>query len=134
MNEKLVLAIFLLVTLASSQSQGCVVPVPGSLRCSVCDLSLQLDNEGYCKLYTPIEGCDIYNSSGGCATCVSGFLLSSGICLTMLPHCLETTSVDTCDSCASGYSLIRYSNCFSTNVDNCPLGSLPRSPDGKSYC
>lgn len=52
----------------------------------------------------------------------------------MIPNCESTTDINTCTSCKSGYVLIRYSNCFSQNISNCPMGSLPRNVNGVSFC
>lgn len=136
MRGKLVLTICLLLHLALSQTSDCLSTQPGSLKCLVCSSNLQLDDQGNCKLYTPIEGCNVYNSAtnGGCFTCAPSYLLSSGICLAMIQNCASTTNINTCDQCSTGFTLIRYSNCFSTDTANCPLGSLPRTVNGVTYC
>jgi len=136
MKGILALTICLLLHSALSQPNGCISVQPGSLKCQVCSPTLQLDDQGNCKIYTPIEGCNVYNSAstGGCFTCAQTYLLSSGICLAMIPNCLATTNINTCDQCMSDYTLIRYSNCYSTNVSNCGLGSLPRNLNGVNYC
>ena len=52
----------------------------------------------------------------------------------MLPNCASTTNVNTCDQCMPGFALVRFSSCLSTNIANCPVGSLPRTVNGISYC
>lgn len=52
----------------------------------------------------------------------------------MLPNCIQAVTVSTCDQCAQNYTLVRFSNCYSTDVSNCSLGSLPRTVNGVSYC
>lgn len=56
-------AFLLILTFVHSQQNGCILLVPGSLKCQVCSSSFQLDDLGNCRLFTPIEGCDIYNST-----------------------------------------------------------------------
>lgn len=129
--------IILLFNTASSQIYGCLVAVPNSQQCQICAPGLELDDLGNCKLYTPIEGCWIFNSSTNgatCSTCNQGYLLSGGICLQMIANCLTTANVNTCDQCKQNYTLVRYANCYSTNVTACPLGSLPRTDNGVSFC
>lgn len=92
MKEIVVLGLFLLAILAAGQTvqTGCLVQVPGSLKCQICSSNLQLDDQGHCGLYTPIEGCKIYNStaSGGCSQCSPTFLLQGTICVPMLANCI----------------------------------------------
>lgn len=130
-----ILAVFLRPS--TSQLTGCLLSIPGTLQCQVCSSALQLDDLGNCKLYTPIQGCLVYNSTNNgatCNNCTQGYLLSFGICLQMIPNCVATVDVNTCDQCASGFALIRHSNCFSTNVTNCAPGTLPRTVNGVSFC
>lgn len=136
MKAIVILTICLLLHTVISQSSGCISTQPGTLRCLACSINLQLDDQGSCRLYTPIEGCRVYNSNttGGCLSCDSKYILSSGICLLMIANCASTTNINTCDQCLPGFALIRFSNCYSTNVSNCPLGSLPRTLNGVSYC
>jgi hypothetical protein len=69
-----------------------------------------------------------------CSNCTLGYLLNGGICLQMIPNCASTSNINTCDSCMNGYALIRYSNCYSTNVASCLPGTLPRTVSGVSFC
>ena len=137
MRVLLLTILLLLYPTIHAQTPGCLLAVPGTLQCQVCSPGLQLDDQGNCRLYTPIEGCIVYNSSStasSCVGCQSGFLLSGGICLQMIANCLNTSNVDTCDKCSPNFVLVRYSNCFSTNVTACPLGSLPRAVNSVSFC
>lgn len=52
----------------------------------------------------------------------------------MISNCASTSNVNTCEQCAPGYTLVRYSSCYSTNTTNCPLGTLPRTVNGVSFC
>ena len=52
----------------------------------------------------------------------------------MIENCKTTDAPNTCDECEAGYVLERYSNCYSTDVENCPLGTLPRTTNGSSFC
>ena len=136
MSKFVVLALLLLLNLVSSQSNLCIVQDPATLKCTQCDPAFQLDDQGNCKLYTPIEGCQVYNSapSGGCFSCAPTYLLNNAVCLAMLTNCQSTTNVNTCDQCIPGYQLIRFSACLSTAINNCQPGSLPRTVNGVSYC
>lgn len=137
--------VFLLLTISlfyfgliSCQQQGCLQTIPGSSKCEICSPNLQLDNQGNCKLYTPIEGCLIYNASTDgssvCSTCSQGYLQSGSICLQLIQNCASASNVNTCDKCKDGYSLIRFSNCYFSDTNNCPSGTLPRSVNGSSFC
>ena len=131
----IVIAIVLLLAVAYAQQNNCLVQNPGTLKCEQCNNNLQLDNLGQCRLYTPIEGCRVYDSNNkGCVSCIQSFLLVNGVCLTMIQNCQTTTNVVSCDQCSSGFVLIRYSKCLSTDIANCSSGSLPRSVQGVSYC
>lgn len=138
MKVLIVLAILTIIHAQNStQYTGCLLPVPGTLQCQICSSNLQLDDKGNCGLYTPIEGCSIYNSSTNgaqCSNCSAGYLLSQGICLNMIDNCAVTSNINTCDQCSAGYVLVLYSNCFSSNVANCPLGSVPRTVNGVPFC
>ena len=136
MNTFVALAILLLVTLSQGQNNFCLRPDPATLKCLACDPAYQLDNQGNCALYTPIEGCQVYDSApnGKCFLCSSSYILTNGRCLAMLPNCASTNNVNTCDQCNTGFALIRYSSCLSTDIGNCAKGSLPRTVNGVSFC
>lgn len=85
-----VLTILLIVTFAIAQQNGCILLVPGTLKCQVCSSSFQLDDLGNCRLYTPIEGCDIYNSAlngAECSTCSKRYVPYRGKCFQMIANC-----------------------------------------------
>ena len=130
------LAILLLLHLSTSQNNFCAQQDPATLRCLSCNTGFELDNLGNCGLYTPIQGCRVFNSDPtlGCFSCFSQYLLTNGRCLQKLTNCASTTNVNTCDQCNTGYALIRYSSCLSTDIANCSKGSLPRTVNGVSYC
>lgn len=135
MNTFVALAILLLLSVSQGQNNFCLRPDPATLKCLACDPAYQLDNQGNCALYTPIEGCQVYDSNTGkCFTCASSYLPNNGRCLAMLPNCQSTTNVNTCDKCNTGFALIRYSSCLSTDTQQCAKGSLPRTVNGVSYC
>jgi hypothetical protein len=52
----------------------------------------------------------------------------------MIANCAATANVNTCDQCNTGYTLVRYSSCFNTNVSACLPGTLPRTVNGLSFC
>jgi len=138
--KKLIVIAFVLALVATqltTASSGCLLYETGTLKCQICSNNLQLDDLGNCKLYTPIEGCNVYSAAvngAQCSTCAPGYLLSGGICLQVIANCVATTNVNSCDQCAVGYVLVGYSNCFSTNITNCSSGSLPRTVNGVSFC
>lgn len=136
------ITVFLLIVFAHSQvipttTGTCQVYSADGVRCLICISSLQLDTQGNCKLYPLISNCNIYNATSPtnqCASCASGYLLSNGGCFQLVANCLSTTNVNYCSQCAPGYVLVSYSNCFSTQIASCSLGSLPRTVNGTSYC
>lgn len=136
MKALFALAIFLLFSQSLAQNSGCLVYVPGSPKCSVCSTDLQLDDQGNCALYTPIQGCNVYNSSGkgGCISCGAGYMLRTGVCLSLLPNCAVSNDINTCSQCANGFVLVKYTHCYSSSVNNCSLGSLPRKSNGLNFC
>jgi len=79
MKIKVVIAILLFVVLTMGQLPNCqTTSVTNPLKCAQCNTGFQLDDQGQCKFYTPIEGCLIYNStssSSGCFTCLEQYLL-----------------------------------------------------------
>lgn len=108
---------------------NCLSVVPGTLQCQICVSTFMLDDQGNCRFYTPIEGCQIYNSSStqaGCVSCSTGYMVSAGVCLSMLPNCVQARDAATCDKCAQGYTLVRSQHCYSLTSGQCKQGSLPR--------
>lgn len=132
-----VCVLLLAAAICQSSNGGCLVFVSGSLQCQICNGTLQLDDEGSCGLYPPIDNCNVYNAASGgavCSRCADSYLLSNGICLRMVSNCKETDNVNSCDVCQDGYILVDGTACYSTAVDNCPPGSLPRKEDDIEFC
>jgi hypothetical protein len=134
------LLLFLLIGIATSQAcLNCAGQCTAAGLCSGCDNGFLLDNSGTCGLYTPIEDCKIYDTiTRGCSQCFPGSILQYGICQQLINNCnySQTNNTDICSACNASYVLVNDINCYSSNISNCPMGSLPRilPISGQQYC
>lgn len=78
---KSLLLILFLIFLSTQQScLRCNVCLANN-TCTECQPQYQLNNLGVCALYTPIEGCLVYNAtSTKCQSCNTSMLLLNGRC------------------------------------------------------
>lgn len=63
-----------------------------------------------------------------CSTCQQGYVLQNNRCLPIPDFCASVDPNRRCLKCQSGYKLY-LGACFSENLANCPLGTLPNRVD-----
>lgn len=125
--KKYTLLYFLLITCAVAQTCfKCKPQACSSKGCTDCDDGFMLNSQGFCGLYTPIEGCRVYNAadSSQCAQCTADRQLISARCYLKPDNCAIVDQFRQCLACNSGFQLFK-GKCYSNQIQNCPMGSLP---------
>lgn len=126
---KVILLLLIVGLVASQQCSNCLANKCINNVCKECIQDYFIDTTGSCGRYTPIEGCKIYiQTTGKCIQCLPGRLLQAGRCLALIPNCNETltNNINLCSKCNDTYVLVNDINCYSSQIENCPQGSLPR--------
>lgn len=100
-------------------------------RCEQCVSGFMLSSQGWCGIFTPIEGCRVYDylASNRCLQCNSDRTLIDSRCYLKPENCKESDVYRECLRCSQGFTLLN-GRCYTQNIQNCPLGSLPLG----NYC
>lgn len=90
-----------------------------------------LSSQGLCGIFTPIEGCRIYDASftNKCQQCLDDRMLIDSRCYLKPENCELSDKNRQCLTCKAGFTLVR-GKCYTQQIQNCPKGSLPIS----GYC
>ena len=83
-----------------------------------------LSSQGWCGIFTPIEGCRTYNAlENTCASCNPDRQLIDQRCYILPENCDEVDKFRECLRCKPNFHLQK-GKCLTQQVSNCPIGSL----------
>ena len=127
MKQYAFLFILLLTYAAAQNCYKCKVNNCTAQGCNQCEDGFMLSSQAWCGLFSPIEGCRIYDALNptNCRNCIAGRELINSKCYIQPDGC-QLSDLRSCLRCKNNYVLQR-GKCLTTQVQNCPIGSLPTS-------
>lgn len=105
-------ALILILLLPLALSQNCYNCQPGACTangCTQCADGFMLSSQGWCGIFTPIEGCRIYDSlfTNRCTQCNPDRMLIESRCFIKPQNCQVSDKNQLCMSCQPGFTLFK---------------------------
>lgn len=114
--------IVLLLTLQLAKSQSCLqCKTCVNNTCQECTDGFMLSSQGWCGIFTPIEGCRIYDylSTNRCLECNTDRTLIDSRCYLKPENCQVSDVYRECLTCSTGFTLFN-GKCYTRQTQACP--------------